>query len=554
MNMNMNTTAATPQTAPLPGSGQVANNAGGFSHQLDDAQRLQRFLILGSDQGSYYAKSTALTAENVGCLDRMIAAGRGVEAVALTEAISVNGRAPKQTPTMRVLATCARCDDLQTKTAAYAALAKVCRIPTHLFEFLEAAEKASGAATGWGRAHRKAVGNWYNGKSPMALASAVTKYQQRNGWAHLDALRLAHPKPADDVHACVFTYIAKGLAAAAQAHGEQPACQGVLSFLRAVEAMKACTDEAECAKLIADHRLVREHVPTALLSSTTVWGSLLEQMPLGALIRNLGKMSSIGLLVDGSPAAALVAGKLNDVAALKAARVHPFSVLVAHKQYGAGRGEKGSLTWPVCQLVVGALDSAFRLSFQAVQPSGKRFCLALDVSGSMTWSFLGGGGGGGYGSTGGGTTLSAHQASAAMALVTLATEPVCEVMAFSDTFQPLTMQPNMSLAEANGATTGMSFGRTDCAQPMLWAMQQQKDFDCFVVYTDCETYAGSVHPCAALRQYRAALGIDDAKLIVVGMSSNGFTIADPSDPGMLDVVGFDAAAPGVMSDFVAGLV
>jgi 60 kDa SS-A/Ro ribonucleoprotein len=41
-----------------------------------------------------------------------------------------------------------------------------------------------------------------------------------------------------------------------------------------------------------------------------------------------------------------------------------------------------------------------------------------------------------------------------------------------------------------------------------------------------------------------------AKLIVVGMVSNGFTIVAPSDGGMLDVVGFDAAVPQLMSDFM----
>jgi 60 kDa SS-A/Ro ribonucleoprotein len=41
-----------------------------------------------------------------------------------------------------------------------------------------------------------------------------------------------------------------------------------------------------------------------------------------------------------------------------------------------------------------------------------------------------------------------------------------------------------------------------------------------------------------------------AKLIVVAMTSNGFTIADPNDAGMLDVVGFDAGVPGVIREFV----
>ncbi len=70
-----------------------------------------------------------------------------------------------------------------------------------------------------------------------------------------------------------------------------------------------------------------------------------------------------------------------------------------------------------------------------------------------------------------------------------------------------------------------------------------------VVLTDSETWAGKIHPVQALREYRAKTGIP-AKLVVVGLVSNGFSIADPSDAGMLDVVGFDTAAPAVIADFI----
>jgi 60 kDa SS-A/Ro ribonucleoprotein len=36
------------------------------------------------------------------------------------------------------------------------------------------------------------------------------------------------------------------------------------------------------------------------------------------------------------------------------------------------------------------------------------------------------------------------------------------------------------------------------------------------------------------------------------MVSNGFSIADPDDPGMLDVVGFDTATPQLVSEFSRG--
>jgi 60 kDa SS-A/Ro ribonucleoprotein len=42
----------------------------------------------------------------------------------------------------------------------------------------------------------------------------------------------------------------------------------------------------------------------------------------------------------------------------------------------------------------------------------------------------------------------------------------------------------------------------------------------------------------------------DAKAVVVGMTSNGFSLADPNDGGMLDVIGFDTTVPAVIADFV----
>ena len=84
---------------------------------------------------------------------------------------------------------------------------------------------------------------------------------------------------------------------------------------------------------------------------------------------------------------------------------------------------------------------------------------------------------------------------------------------------------------------------------MLYAIENDLKFDAFVVYTDSETWAGKIHPVEALRDYRKKMGIP-AKLIVVGMEANNFTIADPDDIGMLDVVGFDTTAPSVMSDFI----
>ncbi|HEX4610875.1 MAG TPA: hypothetical protein VH092_21980, partial [Urbifossiella sp.] len=116
--------------------------------------------------------------------------------------------------------------------------------------------------------------------------------------------------------------------------------------------------------------------------------------------------------------------------------------------------------------------------------------------------------------------------------------------------EPLPIRPRQRLDDAVRAVSGLPMGPTDCALPMLYALERKVEADVFVVYTDSETWHGEIHPVQALRQYRERTGIP-AKLVVVGMVSNGFTIADPDDAGMLDVVGFDTAVPQLLAQFVA---
>jgi 60 kDa SS-A/Ro ribonucleoprotein len=115
----------------------------------------------------------------------------------------------------------------------------------------------------------------------------------------------------------------------------------------------------------------------------------------------------------------------------------------------------------------------------------------------------------------------------------------------------LTISPRQRLDDVVAKLEAIPMGGTDCSLPMRWALEHRVEADVFVVYTDSETWYGDIHPAQALKQYRDRMGIP-AKMVVVAMTSNGFSIADPDDAGMLDVVGFDTATPAVMTDFVTG--
>lgn len=474
--------------------------------------------------------------------------GKGEEVVKLIKDVSVHGRACKQTPTLNALAICARSNEPKTKAAAYRILTDVCRIPTHLFEFVKLCE-AESAGTGWGRAHRAAISRWYNQfhEEPKKLAYLATKYKARHGWSHKDVIRLGHVKPASHPLSIVIRYIIKNMEEAISISNFNPDNPNkdlaeVREFIQAVEEAKSCKkgDVEKLRALIAEHQLVREHIPTDLLDSKEIWDTLLRLMPMTAMVRNLGKMSSLELLDVDSFGEKLVTEKLLDQTLLKRTRIHPFSLLVAFNQYKAGRGDKGKLTWPVNQNIVKALERAFYLSFNNVQPSGKRFCLAVDVSGSMRQPVIGA------------SAIEARDASAAMMLVTAKTEKDVEVVGFSSGLTKLNITSNDTLDTAVKACSNLPFSSTDCALPIKWAMEHKKKFDVFVVYTDSETYYGNIHPSAALQQYRQYTNNPEVRLVVVGMVSNGFSIADPKDPLMMDIIGFDTEAPKAMHNFITG--
>jgi 60 kDa SS-A/Ro ribonucleoprotein len=541
-----------PQSAPIPGSGQVPNSDRGFAWAVDDWTRLRRFLVLGSEGGTFYIREPKLTRENAEAVERCLQAD-GARTVAEIVRVSQEGRAPKNDPAVFALAMAAGIGDEPTRKVALDALGQVCRTSTHLFQFATFVE----GFRGWGRSLRRGVGRWYAGRPADALAYQAVKYRQREGYTHRDVLRLAHParevsarNPTLDVapdQARLFEWIVRG-----------GSTEGLPRVVEGFAKAQTAATPAASAQLVREYGLPREALQPEHLTAPAVWEALLDDMPMTALVRNLATMTRVGVLAPGSAGTAKVVAQLGGGERLRRARVHPIAVLSALRTYEAGRSVRGRGEWNPVREVVDALDAAFYAAFGNVEAAGKRILLALDVSGSMV-----------SGRVAGVPGLTPRDASAALALITAATEERHEIVGFyagrggwttgrksrwgfaNDGLSPLAIGPRQRLDDAVQAVTDLPFGGTDCALPMLYAQAQEREIDAFVIYTDSETWAGDVHPAHALADYRRASGID-ARLVVVGMVSNGFSIADPAAPGMLDVVGFDTATPQLISDFASG--
>jgi hypothetical protein len=705
--------------------------------KLSDLEHAKRYLIMcGKDNGNYYQTTEQVSTECHTSILRIIRSKNPDDFKKLCDMlkeISVRGLAARQEPTLLSLAAAIVFAPSAEKKAMALALVPECvRIPTHVFMLsgyvtdLSQCKPGKEKGKGWGSGFRKALSQFYTSRRGLELATAVTKYKNREGWRQEDLLRMLHINPASlkdfgaqlvfkFVFACARgekDFIRKLLAdiAAAKTHeqamqlldtpiphakkaltnapakasaaktgivsgfkaviqsvfGSTPADElvqkkqikktqikfqadkdvttveiatsafgwkrmfmnrvptvgfsimlglpsgthdfkfivggvwqcdpskpthktgehennfiviteedlhqkstedqpsppprdliEVAKYLHAIMEMEACTtsvsDLYKAIKLVRDHGLVREQIPTHLLNSSDIWTELLKSkgangkgMPLEAMTRNLGKLSSLPNFM-GQENTNTICARLSSDEDIQRSRIHPFKVLVASRIYGAGKALKGALSWTVSGRVRDQLTTTFLRSFKNVTPTGKRYMAALDVSGSMSAMCMGS------------PAISCRDASAALALVLYETEPHVYLRGFTAAQVPGAGFYNFDPYVRHGMTleqfitaTNSPFGSTDCSLPMRRAIDENLDVDVFIVMTDSETYAGTMHPQVALENYRKHANKPNAKLIVVGMTANCLTIADPNDRNTLNLAGFNAAMPEIISMFVRG--
>ena len=514
-------TLATPQSESIPGERQVLNSAGGYVYALDPWQRLDRFLIMGSEGGTYYVGERKLTIDNARSILELIHQD-GIRVCTRTVEISHSGRAPSNDPALFVLAMAAGQGDKDTRRYALRHLHKVARTGTHLFTFLDYVK----AFRGRGRLLHEALQFWYRRLPIRDLSHQLVKYQSRGGWSHRKVLRLCRPQPQDEAQSRAFGWAVDRTKIPNTADLEY-----IEGYMRALEA----TTEREWVRLIKQYRLTHEMLPKDALTHASVWGALLPHMPLRATIWNLGRMTALGLLKPLSVITDDVCRRITDAEYIARSRLHPIVYAIALRTYAKGVGMRSE--WSPVATITDALDAGFYASFGTIEPMGGNTLLALDVSGSM-------------GAQSGVQSLTCAEVAAVMAMATARTEKSYQIMGFSHELKDLGITSSQRLDDVLATTSDMTFGRTDCGLPARYARVYELHADQILIYTDNETWSGPIHPKQELAEYRKR--VPQAKQVVVGITSTGFTIADPADPLSLDVVGFDASAPAVISDFCRG--
>jgi 60 kDa SS-A/Ro ribonucleoprotein len=580
------------QMAPRVGHEDIMikNSSGGFTYKISDEEMINRILILGTNSNTYYSSAEKLTNDAIEFIKKMVLEGNGLFLIEKLKEVYVSGRAPKQDPLFFVLALLTQSDmPLDVRKSGYDIVSNL-RTFSQLYLWKGIRKQLANKKKCFGRAVRDAFFRMIQNKSGEQFAYQAVKYRSRKfgseTWSIDDIIKCSHipSKKLKTDSQLVISYLIKGMEKTEEDYKKciDDKTTKVMQFLRAVEVVKseACTSDT-AIQLVRQFKLPREVLHTKLLNDSNVWRSLLFTstvadtgvirkiiMPITALIRNLGVMSQRGLF-DDCDVATLVANYITNPAVLKAGRVHPVTILLAKLTYSSGKGIKGKLTWSVNKQISDALEEAFYVAFGNIEGTGKRIMHAIDCSGSMTLAVCAI------------PYLSACQAVSTLVMEAVRreykyhidhkTEYVQDIMLFNHTSSFVDIDHTHKLNEVMKIVQDRNFGSTDCAQPMIKALEKFNSsegkyglYDLFIVYTDNETYYNpKIHPSEALDNYIKATGID-AKMVVIGTTPTPNSIGygensvlsttNPKNntPLALNIVGFDLNAPILIRNFTVG--
>jgi len=542
-----------PQTQPLPGreTEMVRNPEGGYVFVKDVWTRLSDFLVLGTEGGTYYADERTHTYQNIEAV-RLALLEDGPRAVQTAVEYSTGRppRAPRNHPALYVVAYALAAGDLETKRAAAKAVPKVARTTdhlAHLFGYWKQLSSKPGGRGGAGRAPvgansratRRAWISWFTDRTPEQVAYTLLKGRSRKTGSGEDfspghLLSLVRPVPSNEAEQALYA-LATGRKTPMEVSGHFAAAKAFY------EAQRADTP-AKAVKVINAYHVPWEFLPDEVLKDARVWRALIPHLGMTALIRNLARMTSLGVFEPFDESVGRVVYRLTDAGELHRGRIHPFDLLLARLVYSSGFAQPNlkapARTWVPDGQIVDALDLAYTLAVQVADKSPGRLVVAVDSSGSM-----------GQMVRHGGSHLGScyHLGTAVAATLMRSFDGDCYPVEFDSVCRPSKLRAGMSLGEIYSLRH--DGGATDCSAPIEWALRNNVVCDAFVLITDNVSWSGNRHTSKVLEDYRRSIN-PQARVIVSAMVANGHSVADPTDPGVVNVGGFDSSLPTLIAGYM----
>lgn len=519
----------TPQTQPIPGreAEMLQGRSGGFMFDTGIWNMLRRCLLVGTAQSTYYAGKHELTDDFVSVVREAVATDPDRAAQEILYAS--DGRAINNSAPLFALVLLSMGETQAAKQAFGEIFPQVVRTGSHFYEWLDYTK----GMRGLGKIVREAGKQWLSRPDVKSLAYQLLKYQQRHGFSHRDALRLFHVHPPTEDHDRLYNWAVRGWTDLPETIPSE-----ALAQIWWYEWLKRNPDSTHEA--IARGHLTHEMAAPIGKMDEQAWQLLFHEMPIGALLRNLGSLTEIGVLRSDKPANLdRVEAVLNDRNRLRKGRIHPIDVLKALKTYqSGGKTGRSQKTWQPVPRIVDILEQALEMAFDVAEPTGKVFMHAVDISSSMSWGVVQSVG------------LSCCEIATAMALVTAKAEKNYAIRGFSTEFRDLGISRRDSFSSALRKASNQNFGGTDASVAYQWMIKNRFKADVICFWTDSESWAGYRHPSKALLEYRKKVN-PNIKAVYITLAPYRITLVDPKDPLSWDLGGFDPGTPRLIQMLAA---
>jgi len=479
-----------PQTEKLPGreSEMDYNDAGGTGF-IDNAKRLERFVILGVDDGTLYVDKNTLTKRTIELVQAL-----PYETVRDVTLDNLDKAWRRRNPLAVAAIRAALVKEDRAKVASEMLPALV-NTPSDLLYFARLYHQELAAP--FSRSVRRAVSDKLNGFSEFHLA----KYRKRWGFGLDDLIKLTHPKPRDERRSVAFRYLLSS--------GGEYAVPG--SYFYHLETLKRVESLDEMIKIITMHGLSWEFAPTWALKEPKFWEALFKEgwIPEMALVRNAWRFANPAISPE-------TRGKVVEALA-NVERVHPGYILTAWIELKNRQEKLGSLASPL----IDALWRAFESRSGASQRRD-RIAIGLDVSGSTFVKA--------------GNALLIERI-LAMGAILKRVFPNSDLVYFDSRVKPGPNDPVAALEYVDNYYYSYDEkgwgGGTALAAPVAHFAKLAPPYDAVVIITDEEGWQGE-HIQQVYKRNKKKLG----KLIVVTVSGAAtVSMTDPKDPDQLTVVG-----------------
>lgn len=574
------------------------NAAGGVAYQSSDAQKLRRFLLLGTESSTMYASASDISDSALVFLRQFITSDPMTVLSVIGE---MADRLPHKREALWAMAMVSGTkfvpvdslksfNDLKIEaygyvdigvgnhqavmTQLYSVLGRLVGTFGDLLEFLLYKRIANGKRLVVSSGLKNFVSGFFNSMGVDDIHYQLNKYGNKavriNGNEYAinvaDVLNLTHYKHPLEPQRLVLSYWYNYYSVGKDSESTQRALDLLATrtetqrifestaTLRLVNQFVNTIDTQEGYEYVAPMLLngIEQYgwtweviapnylVPEKSAWARQIWSALIGndqsqfKMPMNAMLRMISRLESYGYLGDNDDSQGLTNQIVQALNNRDRIVKSRINPFRPFVTWGYYRKTTGAGT-----LLLKSLEQAITAAYRNVKPHNKKVLYAIDGSGSMNCDQVTG------------TGMDASQVAIALAAIFKGVESnlAANYAVVFDGRVRKVIEPTLADIDMD-----MPGGETNCASPIQWAEANHKGigaFDAFVIITDSQSwYGNSYNVQDALDHYREKYN-PNAKLVVLQLTGDNGGLFRQDCSYCLELVGFDASAIDVINTFIA---